>query len=162
MSDLRKSMCLYLVQHGEAVAEAVDPNRPLSESGRATVEQVAAWAARCELNVDRILHSGRLRSEQTATIFADKLRPSAGISVQPGIAPNDDVRPMADAVAEWTGSVMLVGHLPFLSRLASFLLVGDSQRPLVEFHNGGLVGLVRDGCNWTIRCVIPPRLTGRD
>ena len=67
MSDRQKSVWLYLVQHGEAVGESVDPNRPLSAHGRATVEQVAACAARLGLKVDQIRHSGKLRAEQTAT-----------------------------------------------------------------------------------------------
>jgi phosphohistidine phosphatase len=158
MSDPQKSVCLCLVQHGEAVPESVDPNRPLSGSGRAIVEQVAAWAARHGVKVDQIRHSGKLRAEQTAAIFADKLRPREGVFVQPGVAPNDDVRPLAAAMAGQSGSLMLVGHLPFLSRLVGFLLVGDCERPLVQFRNGGLVGLVRDGANWTITCVIPPAL----
>jgi phosphohistidine phosphatase len=89
-------------------------------------------------------------------------RPHEGVSVQLGLAPNDDVRPLADTVAGQSGSVMLVGHLPFLSRLVSFLLVGDCERPLVQFRNGGLVGLARDGDNWAISCVIPPGLIGRE
>ena len=68
MSDPQKSACLYLVQHGEAVAESVDPNRPLSGPGRVTVEQVAAWAAWQGVKVDQIRHSGKLRAEQTAAI----------------------------------------------------------------------------------------------
>ena len=28
MANSRRSVCLYLVQHGEAVAEAIDPMRP--------------------------------------------------------------------------------------------------------------------------------------
>jgi phosphohistidine phosphatase len=162
MSDPQKSVCLYLVQHGEAVAESVDPARPLSEQGRATIEQVATWAARHGLKVDQIRHSGKLRAEQTAAIFADKLCPGGGVSVQPGMAPNDDVRPVADAIAACSGSIMLVGHLPFLSRLASLLLIEDSQRPLIQVTNGGLVGLVRDADRWTLTCVVPPDWTSSE
>jgi hypothetical protein len=39
---------------------------------------------------------------------------------------------------------MLVGHLPFLSRLVSLLLVGDPDRPLVQFPMGGIVCLARE------------------
>jgi phosphohistidine phosphatase len=162
MSDPQNSVCLDLVPHGEAVAESVDPDRPLSGPGRATVEHMATWAARQGVKVDQIRHSGKLRAEQTAAIFADKLCPREGVSVQPGLAPNDDVRPLANNVAAQSGSVMLVGHLPFLSRLASLLLIGDAQRPAIQFCNGGLVGLVRHGDNWAIICVIPPGLIGRE
>ena len=161
MSDPRKSS-LYLVQHGEAVTEAVDPARPLSVEGRAVVEQVAAWAARRGVKVDQIRHSGKLRAEQTAAIFAEQLRPPGGVSAQPGLAPNDDVQPLADGVEDWPDSLMLVGHLPFLSRLASLLLIGRPQHAVIQFWNGGLVGLARDGGNWAVVCVIPPALIGGD
>ena len=108
--------------------------------------------------VDRIRHSGKLRAEQTATIFAEKLRPRQGVSVQSVLGPNDDVRPMAKTLATESGSLMLVGHLPFLSRLAGFLLTGEGERQLLEFRYGGLIGLVRERDKWAIRCVIPPDL----
>ncbi len=40
-------------------------------------------------------------------------------------------------------NVMLVGHLPYLSRLLSSLLLVDEDRPLVEFYMGGVVCLER-------------------
>ena len=52
----------------------------------------------------------------------------------------------------------MVGHLPFLSRLASFLLTDEAERQLLEFRYGGLVGLIRERDKWAIRCVIPPDL----
>jgi phosphohistidine phosphatase len=151
-----KSKCLYLVQHGESVDESVDPQRPLSPNGRTSVERVAEGAARWGLEVDRILHSGKLRAEQTAAIFADRLHPREGVVVQTGLAPNDDVQPVAEAVPTWSGSVMVVGHLPFLSRLASCLLIDDPQQALIQFRNGGIVGLAREAEHWTITCAIPP------
>src|SRR5688572_29245639 len=36
-----RAMRLYLVQHGEAVPEQVDPQRPLSEAGRRDVQAMA-------------------------------------------------------------------------------------------------------------------------
>src|SRR5437867_4754684 len=125
MIESPRIKCLYLVQHGETVEESVDPQRPLSAIGRANVERMATAAARCGLSVDQIRHSGKLRAEQTAEIFAKLLRPREGVVVQPGLAPNDNIRVIAEAARDWPSSVMLVGHLPFLSRLASFLLIGD-------------------------------------
>jgi len=160
MSDPHSSRHLYLVQHGEAVAESIDPERPLSLLGRTVVEQVATWAAQRGVEVDQIRHSGKLRAAQTATIFAEKLGPREGVCVQAGLAPNDDVRPVAKDLAVESAALMLVGHLPFLSRLAGFLLAGEGERPLLQFRNAGLVGLVRDGEQWSISCVIPPQWTG--
>lgn len=150
---------VYLVQHGEAKTKDEDPERPLTEAGRKTVEQVAAWAARVGLKVDQIRHSGKRRAEQTAAIFGEKLQPREGITSYPGLAPNDDVRPVAEALAECPCSVMLVGHLPFMSRIAAALLAGDPDRQLVRFRQGGLVGLVWDGQRWTLDCAVPPEFT---
>ncbi|HLQ46173.1 MAG TPA: hypothetical protein VK137_15635, partial [Planctomycetaceae bacterium] len=97
-----------------------------------------------------------LRAEQTAEIFAKQLRPREGVVVQPGLAPNDNVPVIAEAAGNWPSSVMVVGHLPFLSRLASCLLIGDPERSLIHFRNGGVVGLIREAEHWTIDCVIPP------
>lgn len=149
---------VYLVQHGEAEPETRDPDRPLTETGRKTVEQMAAWAARAGLKVDQIRHSGKLRAQQTATIFAEELQPREGLTPSPGLGPNDDVRPVAAELADSPCCVMLVGHLPFLGRLASLMLGGNPQQEFVRFRNGGLVGLVREEERWTIACVIPPEL----
>ena len=146
---------LYLVQHGEAVPKSRDPERPLTATGWATVERVAAWMVAAGLKVDQVRHSGKLRARQTATIFNRALGPREGLASYPGLGPNDDPQPVAEALAACPCSVMLVGHLPFLSRLASLLLVGDPERALVEFRNAGVVGLVRDEGRWTIACVVP-------
>jgi phosphohistidine phosphatase len=161
MADSRTDQAdrfIYLVQHGQAEPKTVDPDRPLTKAGRQTVEQAATWAFRVGLKVDQIRHSGKLRASQTAVIFAEKLRPSEGIASYPGLGPNDNVQPVADALMDCRYSVMLVGHLPFLSRLTGMMLADSPDRQLVRFRNGGLVGLVRDDEKWTIACVVPPEL----
>ena len=61
-------MNIYLVQHGEAEAENVDPARPLTERGRQDAGRVAAFAARLGLAVHQIRHGGKTRAEQTSSI----------------------------------------------------------------------------------------------
>ncbi|MCK4450112.1 MAG: hypothetical protein KAX26_05930 [Anaerolineae bacterium] len=39
---------------------------------------------------------------------------------------------------------VLVGHLPFLDRLASLLVTGDADHSIVRFQMGGIVCLVRE------------------
>ncbi|MFQ6113526.1 MAG: phosphohistidine phosphatase SixA [bacterium] len=149
---------LYLVQHGEAKSKEEDPERPLTARGRDAVEQVASWAALIGLEVDQIRHSGKRRAEETAQIFNEYLKVPDGVISVPGIAPNDDVQPIAAALEKETHSLMLVGHLPFLSRLASQLLTRDSERTIIRFSMGGLVWLVRDEEQWSVRCMVPPEL----
>ena len=40
------------------------------------------------------------------------------------------------------GSIALVGHLPFLDRLASLLITDDENTHVIQFRMGGLVKLV--------------------
>lgn len=149
-------MELFLVQHGEAKTEAEDPERPLTTSGARTVGTMAAWAARVGLSVDKIRHSGKRRAQQTASMFAEHLRPVRGSVAAPGLAPKDDVRPVANEVANLNGSLMLVGHLPFLSRLASLLLAGDPHLSMIRFRNSGIVCLVREEGGWSINWAVVP------
>jgi phosphohistidine phosphatase len=136
-------MELYLIQHGEAKSEQEDPTRPLTDRGREEVRRVASFAARIGLQPAEIRHSGKRRAEETALIFAEALSLTGKVLAVPGLAPNDDVRPIAAGLGTEAQSVMLVGHLPFLSRLASLLLVGDPDRVIVRFRMGGIVCLLR-------------------
>jgi phosphohistidine phosphatase len=153
-------MRLYLVQHGEAVAEAEDAARPLSARGREEVERVAAFARRAGVEVDQIWHSGKRRAEETAAILAEHLGPAGGVVSVAGLAPKDDVRPMAERLNGESGPLMLVGHRPFLDRLAGLLLTGDSAQTVVQFQKGGIVCLERDpeAGSWAVAWVVTPGL----
>jgi len=66
-------MAVYLMQHGEATTEAENAARPLTETGRAVVERVAARANAADVRIDRCVHSGKLRAEQTADVLLGAL-----------------------------------------------------------------------------------------
>lgn len=151
-------MNLYLVQHGEAKTKAEDPERALTESGAEVVERMAAWAAAVTIEVDQVCHSGKRRAQQTAEILADAVAPSEGVVPVSGIKPNDDVAPWADMLAKENRSVMLVGHLPFLSRLASLLLLGDPTIQAIRFRNTGIVYLIREEDRWSVEWIATPNL----
>ncbi len=139
-------MDVYLMQHGVAEPEDVDPARPLTPEGRAAVERVAACARVAGVRADRCLHSGKVRAEQTARILAAAL--GAGtVEAHAGLNPSDPVAPFADHLREEArrapdGAIAVVGHLPFLDRLASLLVAGDDGAQVVRFQNAGLVRLV--------------------
>ncbi|MDY7042246.1 MAG: hypothetical protein SVX38_15425, partial [Chloroflexota bacterium] len=59
---------------------------------------------------------------------------------------------------EREGAVMLIGHLPFLDRLASLLVTGDAERSVVRFRMGGIVCLVHEGEHWAIGWMVTPDL----
>lgn len=143
-------MDLYLMQHGEATAEADDPKRPLTDAGRAVVTRVAARAQMAGVRIDTCVHSGKLRAEQTAQVLAAAVA-GGRVESRDGLAPNDPINPVAEWLREQTAdqSVALVGHLPFLDRLASSLVADDEDGQVISFQMGGLVKLVprqeRDG-----------------
>lgn len=153
-------MKIYLVQHGEAEPESVDPARPLTAQGRQDVQQVAAFAARLGLEVEQIRHSGKTRAEQTAEILGEALSPADGVVTVSGLAPNDNVRPVAEALAREAQPVMLVGHLPFLARLAGLLVTGNLDRSVVQFRNAGIVCLARQEDRWLIAWIVTPEMAG--
>jgi len=152
-------MRIYLVQHGASKSEAEDPQRSLTDDGRRTVEKMADYLAGAGVSVDRIKHSDKLRAHQTAEILAASLKPQNGIEQVPGMAPNDDVSAMRINLHSETENVMLAGHLPYLSRLLSSLLLVDENRPLIEFRMGGVVCLGRtDNAQFRILWALTPDL----
>lgn len=151
-------MELLLVQHGEAKAESEDSTRPLTDRGAETVRRVAAWASQAGVTVAQIRHSGKRRAGQTAEILAEQLRPGKGVIAVEGLRPNDDVRAMAATLTGESEPVMLVGHLPFLSRLAGLLVAGEPDAVIVRFKNSGIVCLHRQEERWSIDWAMPPEL----
>ena len=142
-------MTLFLVQHGEARPGNEDSERSLTDHGAETVSRMADWAARMGIKVDQIRHSGKLRAEQTATIFAKRLDTPKGVIAVKGLNPNDEVTQVAASLHGEQESIMLVGHLPHLSRLVSLLVTGNPEIVVVRFRNAGIV------------CLTSRRRTGR-
>jgi len=152
-------MALYLVQHGKNVKKDVDPQQPLSEEGMAEVERIAQTAASYSVVVDKIRHSGKQRALQTAEIFGRHLNAGDSISEMSGIKALDDVAPIAEAID--SSNLMLVGHLPFMERLASYLTAGNPEITVMKFQNGGIVCLdqLDDSGNWAIQWTLMPRIS---
>jgi phosphohistidine phosphatase len=152
-------MQLYLVQHGDAVPEQLDPERPLSAVGRREVEAVARLLAGKGTRAVRIAHSGRLRAQQTAELLATALAPGTVPEIMTGLNPNDPVEPMAGTIPDWTSDVMLVGHLPFMGKLAARLVAGDERKPIAAFVPGTVVCLEQaDAGDWVIVWMVRPEL----
>jgi phosphohistidine phosphatase len=147
---------VYLVRHGAAKPKEEDPQRGLTTAGQEIVQQMANRAASVGIRVDQIRHSGKLRAEQTARMFATALQPGVEPQAMQGLNPNDDVRPVAEVLASETRTLMLVGHLPFLGRLVSQLVIGDPDQNIVAFAAAGLVRLSKSDEGWVIDCVVQP------
>jgi len=152
-------MILYLVQHGEAKKEEEDPARDLTVKGYLDVESVSHHLKRLNVQVNRVLHSGKTRARSTAKILAEHLQPLAGVSEAPGLSPMDDPEIWGDRIAAMDEDIMLVGHLPHLGRLAALLMSGDQERSVVNFQMGGAVRLRRMAAGqWAVDWMIVPEV----
>ena len=150
-------MKLYLVRHGEAVSRNVHPERPLSERGRAEVRSVAARFAQGGVAASVLLHSGKKRAQETAELLGAAIALRSPMQRVAGIDPSDATEAFAREVEQWTEDAVVVGHLPFMSRLVSRLLARDEGASPVHFHTGTAVCLEREGSgSWKLAWVIHP------
>lgn len=149
-------MELYLVRHGD-----IDPNAgdggagpPLTEAGLAHVRRAANFAARLGVKLAEIRHSDALRSIQTAQEFEQALHcPRHQVT---GIGPDDDINPLRREAAGLRDNIMVIGHLPYLNRIAGALLAQDESMPVVVFHPASLVRLDRrEDARWSLQLVLP-------
>jgi phosphohistidine phosphatase len=152
-------MEVYLVQHGRALPKDTDPARPLSQEGRADVRSIAAALGR-NIRVERLIHSAKERARQTAEILMTMPGCSAAPEESGGLSPKDSVEPWAERLAEAEESTMLVGHLPFMGRLASVLLGDEPTMERVRFTPGTVLGLSRTDDGWRLELLIRPEQLG--
>ncbi len=151
-------MKLYLVQHAKAASEQADPQRGLTEKGCREIQKVAAFIKPSNLCVDYLWHSGKKRAAQTAEILAEAIKIKT-LSIHDGLGPNDDVKAFKDEVISADGDIVVVGHLPFLSKLASLLLAGAESANTAAFKNGGIVCLNYSEENqWQVEWMVTPEL----
>ena len=152
-------MKLYLVQHAKAASKETDPQRSLTEEGRRDIEKVARFVKPLNLTIDCLWHSGKKRAAQTAEVLADAIETKGGTIARDGLGPNDYVNALRDELGSTEQNVMIVGHLPFLSKLASLLLRGCESADTVAFKNAGIVCLSRVEDNqWQLEWVVTPEL----
>jgi len=152
-------MKLYLVQHAKAASKEIDPQRPLTEEGLQDIKKVAEFIRPSNLCVDYLCHSGKKRAVQTAEVLAAVIKVNKTLTGRDGLAPNDDVVPLKDELLSGQQDIMIVGHLPFLSKLASLLLAGSESADTVTFKQGGIVCLSRcDENKWQIDWMVTPEL----
>ena len=136
---------LYLVQHGEALDKTIDPERPLSEQGADDVEQMATFLSHGDIPIHQFIHSGKLRARQSAERMATIIAPECKPTAETDLSPNDPTEPWVSRIDSYVEPTMIVGHLPFMARLADRLLTGSEEAGLVTFQPGSVVCLEQTG-----------------
>ncbi len=150
-------MRVYLVQHGEARPEEEDPQRRLTDEGVRNVQKVARFLRPLGLKVETIWQSGKPRAQQTAEILAGAVSASQGVVQRNGLAPKDPVAPVRQAIEQSAGDLMIVGHLPFLGKLAALLVADNEETEIVAFRFGCVVCVERneDGSCKLVWMIVP-------
>jgi len=152
-------MKLYLVHHGEACAKDIDPKRPLTDQGRRDVDRLALFLKQAGIRVVRVLHSEKLRAKQTAEYLASSIAPEVELEVSGLINPNDNPQAFDWQSECWDQDTLVVGHLPFMAKLVSHLIVQDEECVIAAYQPGTVVCLEHydDGC-WQLNWMIRPEL----
>ena len=144
-------MRLYLVQHGDSVAKEIDPDRPLSDRGRADIQRLTDWLSSHNVQIAQILHSGKTRAKETAEILRPLLKSPGQIYEGHGLAPNDSPEAFLHQLRDAKKDTLVAGHMPFVARTVSQALTGAPDRQLVEFVPGSVAGIERvDGASWRL------------
>lgn len=153
-------MRLLIARHGQAVSKMENPDRPLSDDGRAEVKRVAGFLAEGGISTSRILHSGKARAAETAAIYADVIGGQCDIEEVTGLKPNDNPREITQKIHAMDTDLLIAGHLPHLGRLASLLLSGDDSGAMIAVPTASVICLERGhrSDEWYLLWMIDPAL----
>lgn len=126
-------MQILLVRHAIAEPAGSDAERALTDAGRREFERVAAAVAARGWRPESVLHSPLRRARETAEILGRALYAPLESCAELAEAPSAELlgRLRAPAVA-------LVGHEPWMSALAAWLLTGRRELGhAFPFERGG-------------------------
>ncbi len=149
---------VILMQHAKAKRKEEDPQRNITEEGREETEKIAKFFVdNIGLRIDKIIHSTKLRAKQTAEILSKYIKPRDGVIEKEGLEPNADPSIWAEKLSIINENIVIVGHLPHLSKLTSLLVAEDTEKELVVFQYSNMVCLERDDKGkWRILWIIRP------
>lgn len=140
-------MILYILRHGVAEdgppAGGGDGARRLTPRGRDRVRLAAAGMRALGLKFDAILTSPMARAAETAELvaaaYSNAQPPETLAALSAGVAASETVAALKPY--ERHGQVMIVGHEPGLSSIASLLLTGSANSLALDLKKCGLVAL---------------------
>ncbi len=89
------------------------------------------------------------------------------IAVAPGVEletsglinPNDNPKAFDWQSGSWDRYTLIVGHMPFMAKLVSHLVIEDENRLITAYQPGSIVCLERiNDAHWQINWMIRPEL----
>ena len=149
------------MRHGDSDEGLYDDIRPLSRTGTREAEAAGEFFKFTKEIPDIIYHSTLLRSRQTANLAAVSMGFDGVICEHEGLLPDDPITSFEDMMpANLKGDILVVGNLPFLWNLASYLLTGSDGALGIRFKTGCIICLERSSVlrDWNLRYFITPKL----
>lgn len=148
-------MNLYILQHGEAVAKEIDPERPLSEQGIRDIRILALHMQNMGVQLGNVFHSGKLRAQQSARLVAETISPGIQPLQTEGLNPNDDPTVIIGDIEQINENILIASHMPFVSRLCSTLLTGTTAAEFASIP-GTLFCLEKADNKWRLAYMLRP------
>ncbi len=147
-------MKIYLVRHGEAVPPEINPGKPLSPQGREDVEKVARFLGKKSFPLNLILHSSKARARETAAVMQEYIAPEAKLEEHPQVGPEDPIESGFVRLGAEGGDCMIVGHLPYLSKMLGHAVAGNELMNLVNFQPATTVCIESSNGGWLMNWVV--------
>ena len=150
---------IYLVQHGQSKSKEEDPERRLTEKGISETKSIGEILLKMGIRVNKVYHSGKARAQMTAEILS-KYIGNPEIMKADGLNPLDEPNQWYTKLSKIDEDIMIVGHLPHLSKLASMLL-SVHNKEIVKFSYSGVLCLEKND-EWKIVWFIKPENLAKD
>jgi len=143
---------LYLMRHGiatdrDSLGASDDTNRPLTPEGKLKLRATAKGLGRLKVEWDWVITSPLKRAVETGDVVIDELGATVPRDTCEALIPGDvSAHKVISFLSQHPErcSVLLVGHEPSISQLASEL-VGASHSANFAFKKGGCCMIAFDG-----------------
>ena len=140
------SVALYLIRHARAEDQSDaypdDSMRPLTDKGQSQAKQLAELLVAQNTRFDWLISSPYTRARQTAAALAPHAERQTTLETLLTADYTALLRDLRELVATDAGRplvVALVGHEPYLSELASYLLTGDPAGVFVDIKKAAIL-----------------------
>ena len=152
-------MKLYCVRHGHAEQLPDESGeRPLTQEGVEEINRVATYLAHRDVHAVHVIHSGKLRAQQSAVILAEAVAKDQSVEVCELLGLDHQIAPLIDRIQEWHDDILLVGHMPCMSQLVSALILGKGYPDILRFPPATVVCLEQFENRWILNWVLRPDL----
>jgi len=139
-------MDIYILRHAiavEATAARRDFDRPLTPEGEKKLRRITKAFCNLDLSFQRVISSPYVRARQTAEIVTSLVAPRRQVELWDSLGADGNPRELVVELSKLKptpGSVLLVGHEPYLSSLIALLVCG-STTPAITLKKAGLCKL---------------------